>query len=301
MVAVNQFVMWWRIMEILDENATAVFDNLRGLLATGTAAAPMGQEFAQNLNKTAMAVLDRFVPSESIRQTLDSVVGRVNDIAQLPDAVFAELAAGPGVSDADLNNLLLDEGAAAAGSPAAQLLLDKLGQLLAALTKAVLSSFKLKPFDKTSTETIGSLQADTAVAKSFDLVVSQHLATPEFSKCRKGPWLTEKFQFTYAFVASGSMLLLLTALHAVSKRQGWTLFNLLRSFLVTTVGLGLCLIPVTVKASLISSPIWALPVICGSLMIVLVITHVPHPRTGMVEDVRDLERGDAASYRTGQN
>lgn len=90
------------------------------------------------------------------------------------------------------------------------------------------------------------------------------------------------------------MLLLLTALHAISKKQGWTAFNLVRSFLVTSVGIGLCLVPVTVKTSPLHSPIWALPTICGSLMIVLVITHVPHPgTTSMLEDVPDPERAES--------
>lgn len=177
MVAVNQFVMWWRIMEVLDENSTAIYDNLQQLLESGADAVPTGQEFAQNLNKTAMAVLDRFAPSESVRQTLDSVVGRVNDIAQVPDDVFRELVSNPNLSNADMNNLLLAK-SKVVNSPGVQLLFDKLGQLMAALTKTVLSSFKLKPFDKTSTEAMGPQQAETVVIKSFDLVVSHTRIQP---------------------------------------------------------------------------------------------------------------------------
>lgn len=79
------------------------------------------------------------------------------------------------------------------------------------------------------------------------------------------------------------MLLLLTTLHAVSKRRGWTSFNILRSVLVVALGLGLALAPIAITRRSLYTTIWALPSICIVLIIVLVITHVPHP-PGDVEE-----------------
>ncbi len=80
------------------------------------------------------------------------------------------------------------------------------------------------------------------------------------------------------------MLLILTIMHTMSKRRGWTTFNVARTAicLIIAVGLALtCFVTVNPAARTVfmASP-WLLPTITLSYLAVLVLTHVPHPPGG---------------------
>lgn len=66
MEAVNQFIIWWRIREILDQTSSDLFAALRP--DTNSTGEPITtQEISARLNETAMGVLDKFTGSENIR------------------------------------------------------------------------------------------------------------------------------------------------------------------------------------------------------------------------------------------
>ncbi|KAJ4391875.1 hypothetical protein N0V93_005495 [Gnomoniopsis smithogilvyi] len=263
MEAVNQLIVWWRIMEILKQNSADIFSAL-GSRQSPADAAPTSEEVARRLNETATDILDRFIASENMREIMDNVMGRLNDIAQLPDEVF-QTAFRLNLTDASLDSDMpqLGDGANSSGL---RLLISKLGQLLGLLTNVVFSSFDLEVFEDGDGD-LGYEETQTFVSEAFDLV------------------------FAYSFVATGLMLLFLTVLHAVSKRHGWTVFNLVRSAVVISIGIGLGLVPIAIQTGPLTSPLWALPVICASLIIVLFITHVPHPRITVREDIPNDQQG----------
>ena len=77
------------------------------------------------------------------------------------------------------------------------------------------------------------------------------------------------------------MLLLLMLMHILSKRRGWSVFNICRTAIVVAVGLGLCLVALIatnnqLAANFLQTP-WQLPTIAISYLFVLVLTHLPHP------------------------
>lgn len=84
------------------------------------------------------------------------------------------------------------------------------------------------------------------------------------------------------------MLILLTILHGVSKRQGWTVFNILRSVVIGLMGIGLCLVTLLAKGKpnkLAETP-WPLPLMCIIFAVVLIVTYIPHPNPLTVERIK---------------
>jgi len=67
-------------------------------------------------------------------------------------------------------------------------------------------------------------------------------------------------------------------LHAVSKKEGWTGFNIFRSALVAATGVSMGLVPLVIRDQALFSSAWAVPVTAVLLMLVLLITHIPIPR-----------------------
>jgi hypothetical protein len=72
-------------------------------------------------------------------------------------------------------------------------------------------------------------------------------------------------------------------MHIISKRKGWTAFNILRTGICMVLSIGLAL-TATVATNHIAingfmDSAWQLPSITISYFLVLVLTHVPHPPT----------------------
>lgn len=89
------------------------------------------------------------------------------------------------------------------------------------------------------------------------------------------------------------MLILLTILHGVSKRQGWTVFNILRSVIIGLIGVGLCLVTLlaTGKKNQLAETPWPLPLMCIIFTIVLVVTYIPHPKPLTMERLKRTANG----------
>ncbi|KAK8125377.1 uncharacterized protein PG998_001136 [Apiospora kogelbergensis] len=89
-------------------------------------------------------------------------------------------------------------------------------------------------------------------------------------------------KFIYAFLCAGFVLLFLTIMHIISKRQGWSPFNYVRTGVCLAISI--CLLLITTMATnedainnFMGSP-WMLPIITLSYFTALVLTHLPHPR-----------------------
>lgn len=97
----------------------------------------------------------------------------------------------------------------------------------------------------------------------------------------------------YAFLSAGVMLILLTILHGVSKRQGWTVFNILRSVVIGLMGVGLCLVTLlaTGKTNQLAETPWPLPLMCIIFTVVLVVTYIPHPKPLTIERLKRTANG----------
>ncbi|KAF7557544.1 hypothetical protein G7Z17_g553 [Cylindrodendrum hubeiense] len=87
--------------------------------------------------------------------------------------------------------------------------------------------------------------------------------------------------FIYVFLSAGLVLILLMLMHILSKRRGWTLFNMFRVAIVFAIGLGLSLVALVgtndkYTANFLLTP-WQLPTITICYLVVLILTHLPHP------------------------
>ncbi|KAI0388099.1 hypothetical protein F5Y04DRAFT_286994 [Hypomontagnella monticulosa] len=93
--------------------------------------------------------------------------------------------------------------------------------------------------------------------------------------------------YIYAFACAGIVLLFLTIMHVISKRKGWSPFNIFRTAICICLSIVLALLTIVAadkQAVLKQDPhtaffgsSWMLPTIAISYFIVLVMTHLPHP------------------------
>lgn len=82
-------------------------------------------------------------------------------------------------------------------------------------------------------------------------------------------------------LSAGLVLILLMLMHILSKRRGWSHFNVFRTVIVAVVGVGLCLVSLVatnrqVVARHLQTP-WQIAAITISYLLVLTLTHLPHP------------------------
>ena len=82
-------------------------------------------------------------------------------------------------------------------------------------------------------------------------------------------------------MAAGAVLTILMIMHLLSKRRGWSVFNIMRTVIVKLIGLGLAFVSLlainrNVVGRFLETP-WQLPTITICFAFVLVLTHLPHP------------------------
>ncbi|KAI0900069.1 hypothetical protein F4806DRAFT_454954 [Annulohypoxylon nitens] len=93
--------------------------------------------------------------------------------------------------------------------------------------------------------------------------------------------------YIYAFACAGIVLLFLTIMHVISKRKGWTPFNIFRTAVCISISIILALLTIiaaneeavleNAKNTAFVGSRWMLPTITISYFVVLVLTHLPHP------------------------
>ncbi|ETS82839.1 hypothetical protein PFICI_04715 [Pestalotiopsis fici W106-1] len=87
--------------------------------------------------------------------------------------------------------------------------------------------------------------------------------------------------FQYAYVTAGLVLMLMTFMYTVGRKQPWTPFIIARTTLFGLMGLGLALVELISKneersLNYLLTP-WLLPTICIVFFVVLLLTHFPYP------------------------
>ncbi|KAI0172162.1 bacterial low temperature requirement A protein-domain-containing protein [Hypoxylon sp. FL1284] len=93
--------------------------------------------------------------------------------------------------------------------------------------------------------------------------------------------------YVYLFACAGIVLLMMTIMHVISKRKGWSPFNIFRTVVCIAIAIVLALLTIIASnqdaffrqesyTTFIGSP-WMLPTITLCYFFVLVLTHLPHP------------------------
>ncbi|CAG9941691.1 unnamed protein product [Clonostachys rosea f. rosea IK726] len=137
-----------------------------------------------------------------------------------------------------------------------------------------------------ATNTVGFL-LERVVYKSFSISVGKtktQVAQIQNSDVRASVEAMARslLVLSYLFIAAGLVLIFLMILHLISKRKGWTIFNIARTSAVVTIGVGLCLVALintneTGLDNFTQTP-WQLPIIVICFFTVLVLTHMPTPQ-----------------------
>ncbi|KAH7327756.1 bacterial low temperature requirement A protein-domain-containing protein [Stachybotrys elegans] len=144
-----------------------------------------------------------------------------------------------------------------------------------------------------------------SVAEAFDINAAQ----PTYTETSNNQWLSPEYAavrstaeryillFVYVYLCAGIVLLLLMFMHILSRRRGWSLFNILRTAFVFLIGLALSLTSLlalnrTLVTNFIDSP-WLLPTVTICYVLVLVLTHLPHPPRIFIAhtELSEMERG----------
>ncbi|ORY67023.1 uncharacterized protein BCR38DRAFT_509389 [Pseudomassariella vexata] len=92
-----------------------------------------------------------------------------------------------------------------------------------------------------------------------------------------------KLIFIYTYISAGMVISLITLLHAISKREGWVSFNIYRTAFFISTGVGLTLTNLLATSEILlvnflSSP-WPVPVILICYSVVLIVAHLPFPKS----------------------
>ncbi|KAM0425642.1 hypothetical protein ACHAPT_009174 [Fusarium lateritium] len=102
--------------------------------------------------------------------------------------------------------------------------------------------------------------------------------------------------FIYAFVAAGSTLLLLSAMHLLQKPKGWSVIHLIRLGFLTVAGVALCLVALVatndkMADDMIMKP-WQLPIMAAVYLVALLGSHLPNPRGLKASHSSQVEMGE---------
>ena len=251
MEAMNQFIIWWRLLELIRQSAADIFNVLSVLPAM-----PTSQEVASKLNETVAKFIETYPAQEDGTLTTDGFMETLRNVSSLPQELWDELSTRVGHAN---------ESSATSEALTGSLreFQNDLVELFSGTIDTIFSNFELEPFEREPSEMTDASgaqkEAFEATTRMFNLV------------------------FVYAFLAAGTLVILLVLLHAASKREGWTPFNIIRSVFIGVLGLALMFVTLlsTNTASLHSffdTP-WPLPMMTFTFVIVLFLTHVPHPRS----------------------
>ncbi|KAI5860002.1 hypothetical protein GGS23DRAFT_257914 [Durotheca rogersii] len=144
---------------------------------------------------------------------------------------------------------------------------DDLSELVNTMVNAVYNAFDIKPEgskDKGPKSEYWQSEATMEIARRFILV------------------------YIYSFACAGIVMLFMTIMHVISKRKGWSPFNIFRTAVCISIALILSLLTViaanrdavinkTKEYTAFVGSVWMLPVITIFYFVALVLTHVPHP------------------------
>lgn len=106
MEAMNQFVIWWKLLEIMRGVSSSIYAILDESSWSSSTIPPTGQQVALELNETVLAFLEQYPASTDENLILDSVTETLNDVLEMPqelwDTIFQADYDGGGTNGTDL-------------------------------------------------------------------------------------------------------------------------------------------------------------------------------------------------------
>ncbi|KAF3021630.1 hypothetical protein E8E14_014093 [Neopestalotiopsis sp. 37M] len=205
---------------------------------------PTSAQVSQALGDVVKPFITKYQPAD-VLEAWQGVNKSLTDIAELPNSLWTEEHSS--ADEADYEHWM-----------------SELQELLYTMVNAVYNAFGIEAEVETetgaATEEHGEYvqtQATHAIGLRFSLV------------------------FVYAFACAGIVLMFLTIMHIISKRKGWTIFNVARTAVCLALATGLSLVPLLTRNEAYMETFmgssWMLPSILLCYFTVLVLTHVPHP------------------------
>lgn len=156
MVAVNKFIINWKLLEINSQVTDAIYAVVRSFLPD----IPTSVDVATRLNSTVTGYLEAFPAAKNQAEILEKVMLRLNDISLLPDELWGQILRNGGSP--------IRAGLSGGNSTLTEHWLIDREDLLCSVMNSVLSNFGIAAIkrDRLSTMTVASY-----IAKKFNLVV----------------------------------------------------------------------------------------------------------------------------------
>ncbi|ORY58214.1 uncharacterized protein BCR38DRAFT_461007 [Pseudomassariella vexata] len=237
----NQFIIWARVLESVAA-ATSKIRNARHSLVQ---AKPKSIDVSKALGDIMYPFLRKYQPEE-VLETYTHVKETLTNIGEIPDSFW-----------------IVDESESEDG-PMAMRWKRGLEELFKHMVDCIYNAFDIEAPEKDQEDSSGG---------------ETGLYSPEETTQA----ITSRFRlvFIYAFACAGIVLLFLTVMHIISKRKGWSPFNIIRTAICIVISVGLALVTTLATnadrpAGFIGSP-WMLPTITLSYFAVLLLSHLPHP------------------------
>lgn len=169
MVAVNKFIINWKLLEINSQVTDAIYAVVRSFLPD----IPTSVDVATRLNSTVTGYLEAFPAAKNQAEILEKVMLRLNDISLLPDELWGQILRNGGSP--------IRAGLSGGNSTLTEHWLIDREDLLCSVMNSVLSNFGIAAIkrDRLSTMTVASY-----IAKKFNLVVSGLQFAIQFSPRR---------------------------------------------------------------------------------------------------------------------
>lgn len=253
----SQWAVWWRGMEAFSDASTkieeAVVEAVDESLSTS--------EIVDELMNTARDLLSKYGSDvDEGGQDANRLADAARNLLKIPDSFWTE-----STDPTDPNFINWSKN-----------YLSVTTTVMNAIADAFDLSVEQEKSEKGTDPEFPELEALAMTGKRLRLIVSG-----PFCGERVVLWLILLKQFVYMFIAAGLVLILLMLMAIVSKRRGWSIFNLFRTGFVFAIGVSLCLISLISlnpdsTAAFLETP-WPLPTILICFLTVLVVTHLPHP------------------------
>lgn len=158
MVAVNKFIINWKLLEINSQATDAIYAVVRSFLPD----IPTSVDVASRLNSTVTGYLEAFPAAKNQAAILSKVMSRLNDISHLPDELWEDILRNGGTP-------VTWNGISGGNSTLSEHWLIDREDLLCSVMNSVLSNFGM---DAIKRDRLSTLPVASYIAKKFNLVVS---------------------------------------------------------------------------------------------------------------------------------
>lgn len=157
MVAVNKFIINWKLLEINSQVTDAIYAVVRSFLPD----IPTSVDVATRLNSTVTGYLEAFPASKNQAEILSKVMSRLNEISQLPDELWGEILRNGGTP-------VTRTGLSGGNSTLTEHWLIDREDLLCSVMNSVLSNLGMGGIKR---DRLSTMKVASYIAKKFNLVV----------------------------------------------------------------------------------------------------------------------------------